>query len=93
MATISTADNIRPEALLDRNGDPVTAIVYWDDQFDPADAGFAYRITWDEGGPLAGHEEQGPCDSDNPWQDVYRFLGPGAAMSDGTPLPLDQIQA
>jgi hypothetical protein len=73
----------RTEALLDRHGKSVTAEVYWDTG-DPNNVGWAYRITWDG----TGQEKSGACERPNPWQDVYEFLGPDAAYSDGSPLPL-----
>lgn len=82
----ATTTTEREEAFLDYQGHPVTAVVYWDTA-DPANVGLAYRITWDEPGPRAGLEESGPCDTANPWTEVYEFLGPKAAYSDGTPLP------
>lgn len=79
------------EALLDSKGDSVSAVVYWSTE-DPNEPGFAYRIKWNEG-DREGHEESGPCDCANPWQDVYRFLGPNAAYSDGTHLPIAEENA
>jgi hypothetical protein len=69
------------KALLDKDGNSVTAEVYWDDR-DPANEGFAYRIRWDG----SGREESGPCDTANPWTAIYEFLGPDGAFDDGTPF-------
>ena len=65
--------NETKKATHDSKGNPVTATVYWDTT-DPNHVGWSYRIIWDGPGPRAGLEETGPCDTEDPWDEVVRFL-------------------
>jgi hypothetical protein len=68
MSTTTTTET-RELTTIHRNIE-VTAVVYRDTQ-DPANQGWAYRV--ESVDRDIDYRESGPCDSENPWDDVYRF--------------------